>query len=156
MLEKRVTRPEFPDERINYIKTVVEPREAAEAAQKAAEQAEAVIQAELVQEQVKPVYEAPKQLSETQSGELIAGTLGYISPITNCVTFVNQFGKNQPGNPITWIPTTNTPFIGAAVLFYTNHVAILTGYGNGFVEVAHGGCATCSTRYPMSAIRGYF
>lgn len=90
------------------------------------------------------------------TSELI-GSYGWVSGGGNCVNTAKQYGKSQPGNPISWSPTTQTPFIGAAVLFYFNHVAIVTGiHSDGSVEVTHENCPGCPTRYPRSAIRGFF
>lgn len=83
--------------------------------------------------------------------------MGYISGGGNCVEFARQFGKNQPGNPISWAVSTRTPFVGAAVLFPYNHVGIVTGiHSDGSIEVAHANCPGCSTHYSMSQVRGFF
>lgn len=90
------------------------------------------------------------------ASELI-GSYGYVVGGSNCVNTAKAHGKNQPGNPISWVPTTQAPFIGAAVLFYFNHVAIVSGiHSDGSVEVIHENCPGCPTRYARSAIRGFF
>ncbi len=101
---------------------------------------------------------APTQAySGATSQDGLVGSYGYALSGGNCVNMANRYGKNQPGNPISWIPTTQTPFIGAAVLFYFNHVAIVTGiHYDGSVEVAHENCPNCPTRYPVNTFRGFF
>jgi hypothetical protein len=90
------------------------------------------------------------------SSELV-GSLGYTSPMSNCVDFVKLFRQVPFGNPIEWSPTTSIPFVGAVVLFPFNHTAYLTGiHSDGSIEVAHANCPGCATRYSQSEIRGYF
>lgn len=87
-------------------------------------------------------------------GELV-GSFGYALAGGNCV---NEPGVNNPGwgNPIEWPVTSQTPWIGASVLFYFNHVAVVTGvWSNGDVEIRHQNCPNCPTRYPRSMIRGF-
>jgi hypothetical protein len=102
------------------------------------------------------VYE-PQMASYTPLSEGLVGSYGYISPMNNCVDFTRQFGKVQTGNPDTWVATTNKPFIGAAVLFYYRHTAIVVGlHPGGDVELAQANCPGCKTRYSPFELRGYF
>lgn len=97
-----------------------------------------------------PVYEAP-----VSSG--LIGQIGYSLAGGNCVDMAIAYGKDQPGNPISWYATTGRPFIGAAALFYFNHVAIVVGiWGNGDIEVAQENSPGAPHRYSQSEIRGYF
>ena len=105
-----------------------------------------------------PTSPAPAEQSAapTQQSELI-GSYGYSLAGGNCVDTARRYGKNQPGNPISWVPTTQTPAIGEAALFYFNHVAIVVGiHSDGSIEVIHENCPGCPSRYPRSAIRGFF
>lgn len=87
----------------------------------------------------------------------LTGDFGYSAGGGNCVWTAMAYGKWQPGNPISWYPTTHTPFIGAAVLFYFNHVAVVTGiYGNGDVEVVQQNAPGAPHRYSQWEVRGYF
>lgn len=105
--------------------------------------------------QTAAVYKVPVHY-EPSTPELI-GSYGWVAAGGNCVNTAKNYGKNQPGNPINWVPTTQTPFIGAAALFYFNHVAIVTGiHSDGSIEVTHENCPGCPTRYPRSQIRGFF
>lgn len=97
------------------------------------------------------------QVAYEASDGLTAGAIGYSDPGGNCVDIAHEYGKNQPGNPISWVPTTNSPFIGAAALFYVNHVAVVVGiYSNGDIEVAQANCPGCAHRISPEEIRGYF
>lgn len=87
----------------------------------------------------------------------LSGSYGYVSSGSNCVNTAKAHGKNQPGDPINWAPTTHVPFIGAAALFNFNHVAIVSGiHADGSIEVIHENCPGCPTRYPRNAFRGFF
>lgn len=89
------------------------------------------------------------------NGTLIAGTMGYARYGGNCV---NEPGVNNPGagNPITWAVTSQNPRIGATVLFYFNHVAVVTGiWSNGDIEVRHQNMSGDIHRYSRSQIRGF-
>lgn len=133
--------------------------EAARIAAEAAAKAEADKQAADAQQALVAAQNTPKvYYPGTSAGSpLIAGSMGYISGMGNCVDFARQFGKNQPGNPISWRVSTMTPFVGAAVLFPFNHVGIVTGiHSDGSIEVAHANCPGCSTHYSMSQVRGFF
>jgi hypothetical protein len=91
------------------------------------------------------------------AGEFLTGAYGYALAGGNCVNTAKAWGKNQPGNPISWVPTTSTPFIGAAALFPYNHVAVVVGlWSNGDIEVAQENCPACPHRYPRGAFRGFF
>jgi hypothetical protein len=90
-------------------------------------------------------------------GADLTGSLGYSLPYGNCVDVAKAWGKNQPGNPISWEPTSSKPWIGAAALFGYNHVAVVVGiWSNGDVEVAQANCPGCVHRYAMSVFRGFF
>jgi len=88
-------------------------------------------------------------------GELI-GSYGYSNAFGNCV---NEPGVNNPHdgtNPISWAVTSQVPWIGASVLFYFNHVAVVTGiWSNGDIEVRHQNSGGAPHRYPRSEIRGF-
>ena len=87
----------------------------------------------------------------------LRGSYGYAKAFGNCVDLAKAYGKNQPGNPIGWYATTRQPFIGAAALFYYNHVGIVRGiYSDGSVEIAHANYSGTQTRFYPSEIRGYF
>ena len=88
-------------------------------------------------------------------GGLIAGTVGFHAPGNNCVDWVKKFRSVPFGNPSSWSPTTQTPYIGAVVLFYFNHTAKVEGIGNGFIEVSHANASGAPTRYSLSQIRGF-
>lgn len=132
------------------------------AAKKAAQDAQAAVEAARIAETAKEAqlahpYEKPRYAASTQSGELIVGTLGYSSAFGNCVNEVKAIGKNQPGNPISWTATTQTPAIGEAALFYSNHVARITGlWSNGDIEVAQQNSPGAPHRYPRYMLRGFF
>lgn len=103
-----------------------------------------------------PSAPVPTQSAPVVAG-LLAGSYGYSLAGGNCVDMAKRYGKNQPGNPVSWVPTTRTPFIGAAALFYYNHVAIVSGiHYDGSIEVIHENCPNCPTRYPASTFRGFF
>lgn len=113
-----------------------------------------------IPENAPPVVEPASQATYTQvthtTSELI-GRYGYALAGGNCVNTARAYGKNQPGNPISWVATTQTPYIGAAALFNFNHVAVVVGiHSNGDLEVAHENCPGCPSRYPRSAFRGFF
>ena len=88
-------------------------------------------------------------------GGLIAGTVGFHAPGNNCVDWVKKFRSVPFGNPSSWSPTTQTPYIGAVVLFYFNHTAKVEGIGNGFIEVSNANASGAPTRYSLSQIRGF-
>jgi LysM repeat protein len=100
---------------------------------------------------------APTTVSAVSTVQELIGSYGYLVNGPNCVNTAKAHGKNQPGNPISWVPTTQIPFIGAAALFSFNHVAIVSGiHSNGDIEVIHENCPGCPTRYPRSEFRGFF
>lgn len=87
-------------------------------------------------------------------GDLI-GSVGYSLPYGNCVL---EPGVNNPGwgNPIDWPATSYAPWVGASALFYTNHVAVVSGlYGNGDLEVRQQNSPGMPHRVPMGMIRGF-
>jgi hypothetical protein len=82
------------------------------------------------------------------------GSVGYSLPYGNCVDIAHEYGKNQPGDPITWIPTTQTPAVGDAALFYFNHVGIITGiHSDGTIEIAQANAPGMPHRFPPSEFR---
>lgn len=118
-------------------------RKDAEAAAEAAKQAE--IAAETV-------VTAP--VSYTSTGSL-TGSIGYASPYGNCVLQV-PLSIRPDGNPITWIATTQTPYIGAVALFTYNHVGMVVGiWSNGDLEIAHQNFQGGQHRFPRSTFRGF-
>lgn len=139
--------PQFPDRT----------KEATEAALYRAEQARLAAEAQaaelLAAQQAQAAYTASQQLVYGT----LTGSYGYLSPLNNCVLLAEQYGKVQAGNPISWSISTHTPFIGAAALFYYNHVGIVTGiWSNGDIEVAQANARGAGSRYSQSEIRGYF
>jgi hypothetical protein len=93
-------------------------------------------------------------INNYSSGEL-NGSVGYSSAWGNCV---NEPGVNNPGwgNPINWPTTSGSPWIGASALFYTNHVAVVTGlWSNGDIEVRQQNSPGMPHRLPRAMIRGY-
>jgi hypothetical protein len=93
------------------------------------------------------------QIVATQAYGDLAGSLGYSLPYGNCV---NEIANRPSGNPITWTVTTQTPYIGAAALFYYNHVARVTGiWSNGDLEVAQQNSPGAPHRIPIALIRGF-
>lgn len=138
------TTPSFDDAVLKPLRVL----QAAEVERKRIADEEAAKQAQIATEQARQAYLASIGLT---------GEVGYSAAGGNCVWTAMAYGKWQPGNPISWYPTTHTPFIGAAVLFPFNHVAILVGiYGNGDVEVIQQNSPNAPHRYSMSAIRGFF
>lgn len=137
--------PIFPDFSKNLEETVTKPEKIRIASEKA-EQERVALEAQLY---VKPAYVAPV---EVKDGEL-TGDHGYAIG-GNCV---NEITNRPMGNPITWVATTQTPYIGAAALFYYNHVARIVGFwSNGDIEVAQQGWSgTPITRFPRSTFRGF-
>lgn len=124
-----------------------------EKARKAAEAAEEAHLASLPPWTPTP---APQPATAPQNGSLIAGTRGYALPYGNCINQVPYTLRGQ-GNPINWSVLTQTPYIGAAALWYFNHTGRVVGmWSNGDLEIAHenwGGYA--QTRFPRSAFRGF-
>lgn len=87
----------------------------------------------------------------------LIGSYGYARAGGNCVNTARAWGKSQPGNPISWTPTTQTPFIGAAALFHFNHVGVVQGlHEDGSLEIVHENCGGCPSRYPRFMFRGFF
>jgi hypothetical protein len=150
VLPKETKQPDFNIE-------VLEPLRAtqkAEADKLAAEEAERVRQAEEAR-QAAYTNTAPVYTPTYSYGGSLFGSRGYAIPGGNCV---NEPGVNNPrtGNPISWAVTSQTPRIGATVLFYFNHVAVVTGvWSNGDIEVRHQNVTGGITRYPRSQIRGF-
>jgi hypothetical protein len=121
--------------------------EAAAAAQKAAEEAAAVT----VVTYVKPVYAAPPQ---AVSGDL-TGSIGFAIPGGNCVLQI-PVGLRPFGDPITWVVTTQTPYIGAVALFNYNHTGMVVGiWSNGDLEIAHQNFTGGLHRFSRSEFRGF-
>jgi len=153
-------------QRLDYDEAVLKPLHEAQAVKaekdrlaaiEAARQAEIARQAALKHAAMMKLAISPRVASFSYGGTLIAGTMGYSLPWGNCVNVAKAFGKNQPGNPISWRPTTHQPFIGAAALFYFNHVAVVTGIlSDGSVEVAQQNSPGAPHRYSQNQIRGYF
>lgn len=135
-----------------------------EADKQAAEQIEAARQAQVASESaivgmsaVNVAADSVEAYPNTPASYLVAGVVGWSEASGNCVDEAKAYGKNQPGNPISWVPTTDQPFLGAAVLFYFNHVAIVVGiYDNEDVEVIQQNSPGAPHRYSPSEIRGYF
>lgn len=95
--------------------------------------------------------------TNTPASDLVAGVVGYSLSGGNCVDLAKAYGKNQPGNPDTWVPTTQTPAIGEAALFYYQHVGIIVGYwDNGDLEIAQSNSPGMPHRLPRSTFRGFF
>lgn len=147
----------------NYTTDVLQPLYAAQkvkAAQDAAAAIEAVKQAEEARQvailKVSRITNISTSFSPA-SGQLVAGVMGWSSPYGNCVDEARAYGKVQSGNPITWVPTGDTPFLGAAVLFYFNHTAVVSGiYADGSIEVYQQNSPGAPHHYSQSQIRGYF
>lgn len=92
--------------------------------------------------------------TDVTSGTL-DGAIGYSLPYGNCV---DQAGVNNPGygNPIDWPILTRVATIGATVLFYFNHTAVVSGiWSNGDIEVYQQNAPGMSHRIPASEIRGF-
>ncbi len=145
-------------ERPNFDKEVLEPLRAVQAAKQAeldklaAEEAERLRQAEITSKQVIKVTYTP--LPTATGG--FSGSIGYVSPMNNCVTFVKQFRAVPFGNPISWQPTTRTPFVGALVLFPYNHVGYVVGINaNGTIEVAHANAPGAGHTFSLNQVRGF-
>lgn len=87
------------------------------------------------------------------SSELI-GSIGYAVHTGNCV---NEPGVNKGvGNPSNWPALTQTPTIGATVLFTYNHTGVITGiWSDGSIEVRHQNYRGTEHRFPRSAFRGF-
>ncbi len=153
-------------QRLDYDAAVLKPLHEAQAVKaekdrlaaiEAARQAEIARQAALKRASMLKPAILPRSASTSYGGTLIAGTMGYSLSSGNCVNEVRAYGKNQPGNPISWQPTTRQPFVGAAVLFYFNHTARVTGIlSDGSIEVAQQNSPGAPHRYSQSQIRGYF
>lgn len=104
-----------------------------------------------------PVQTRVDSVHTVSANPELIGSYGAVLVGGNCVNTAKAHGKNQPGNPISWSPTTQTPFVGAAALFYFNHVAIVTGiHSDGSIEVIHENCPGCPTHYPRGTFRGFF
>lgn len=156
--------PQFPDMTANYQK--MEAEKAALEAQRleairAAEEAEAARLASLY---VPPPVVAPVAPAIATRGFItpiarsggLNGSYGYAFAGGNCVNQV-PMGLRAQGNPISWPALTQTPYIGAAVLFYYNHTGRVTGiWSNGDIEIAHENWSgTPVTRFPASTFRGF-
>lgn len=86
-----------------------------------------------------------------------SGTGGFSLAGGNCVDLAKQYGKNQPGNPISWSVATMTPAIGEAVLFNWNHVGVVMGVNaDGSFNVGQYNCPSCATRWTVGQVRGFF
>lgn len=156
----------------DYDKAVLEPLRHSQEVKAAKEKADALEAARqateaLQLEQARLAREA-QELADRQVAQVAAtvhpaqavsydliGSLGYSLPYGNCV---NEPGVNNPGygNPINWPVTSNTPWLGATVLFTFNHVAVATGmWSNGDIEVRQQNSPGMSHRIPRGMIRGY-
>lgn len=80
----------------------------------------------------------------TYSG--LTGSMGWIAPGNNCVTFVRLFtGRAQNGNAGTWQATSSTPAIGKIMIFRPGqqgagrqgHVGVVVGIGGNTIYLAH-------------------
>lgn len=86
----------------------------------------------------------------------LTGSIGIAIAGGNCVLEV-PLSIRPDGNPITWLATTQTPYIGGVALFTYNHVGIITGvWSNGDLEIRHQNWNGMPvTRFPRSAMRGF-
>jgi len=92
--------------------------------------------------------------SASSSAGGLVGSIGYAKAGGNCV---NQINPRPNGNPITWPARSQTPTIGSAALFSYNHTGRVVGiWSNGDVEVAHENYKGSQTRFPRSALRGFW
>lgn len=90
------------------------------------------------------------------TGGLIIGRPGFIAPGNNCVDWVKNFRSVPFGNPISWMPTTHIPYIGALVLFPYNHVGRVEGiYSDGSIAVSHANANGAPVRFTLSQLRGF-
>lgn len=150
---KPVEQPQFPDRTKQAAEAVViRQKDAAEAAAKAAQEAEAKRLADIAAQQAKALYTGPVWVS---IGSL-TGSYGYAHAGGNCVNEVPP-GLLLSGNPISWPVSTNTPYIGGIALFPYNHVARVVGlWSNGDVEVAQQNWSgTPQTRFSRGELRGF-
>lgn len=128
----------------------------ARVAKETADALEAAKQAQIVSQAAKIEVPTTHPTPTPPVGVLgLTGSLGYSLPYGNCV---DEPGVNNPGwgNPIDWAVTTATPEIGLSILFYFNHVAVVSGlWANGDIEVRQQNSPGMPHRIPASEARGY-
>ena len=116
--------------------------------------------AHIVTEEVQrvEVTTPPPTASQGASGDATqALSGGYALPYGNCVDELRAAGHFVPsGNPISWQPTSQTPWIGAAALFRYNHTALVVGIVGDSVVVRHRNYAGGQYVFPISSLRGFF
>lgn len=139
----------------NFDKEVLEPlkaaQKAAEDARIAAEALRAAQEAERLRLLPLPVHQS--YVAPTAADGL-TGSIGYSRAGGNCIL---EPGVNNPGygNPINW-PATSGLRIGATVLFFYNHTAVVTGiWSNGDIEIRQQNASGAPHRIPRSQARGY-
>lgn len=106
----------------------------------------------LVTETTREAYTGNGAVQSTSGG--LTGSIGYARCGGNCV---NEPGvKRRNGNPITWLASTRTPYIGATALWTYNHTGVVVGiWANGDLEVRHQNYCGGQHRFPRSAFRGF-
>lgn len=159
-----IASPKFPDYTANYLKTVVEPAEAARAAEKARLEQEAADEAAAAQAALyvppAPVYyytpPAPVIVQAVTPSGGLTGSYGYAIMGGNCVNQIPASIRPN-GNPIEWAVTSYQPYIGAVALFGYNHTGIVSGiWSNGDVEIRHENWnGAAQTRFPRGNFRGF-
>lgn len=111
---------------------------------------EYVTKTEVIVETPAPV--APATVKTPQTPQ-VSGLGGYALPYGNCVDEPGV--KRQPGNPISWQPTTQTPYPGATFLFYTNHTGVVASVNGDMITVRHRNYQGGQYVFPRSMFRGF-
>lgn len=85
----------------------------------------------------------------------LTGSVGFAQAGGNCVLEIPA-DRRPEGNPISWVATTETPYIGAIALFNYNHTGIVVGiWSNGDLEIQHQNFSGGQTRFSRSEFRGF-
>lgn len=110
-----------------------------------------VVKEEVVHSPTPP--EVPSQASSAPSGA-IGESGGYALPWGNCV---DEPGvkRGQGGNPISWRPSTQTPYVGATFLMHTNHTGVVVGVHGDTIIVRHRNWQGGQYVFPRSMFRGF-
>lgn len=144
--DKEVLAPLHADQAAEAVVAAQAAKVAAQVAAQAAQEVQAALAAQTIK---------ATQVAEISTIGTLTGSEGYSLPYGNCV---DQAGVNNPGwgNPIDWPVLTQVASIGATVLFYFNHTAVVSGiWSNGDIEVYQQNAPGMAHRIPRSEIRGF-